>query len=583
MSTPPNFTNPEEVIKAFNEQASEVFGGFASSQAQEMVKEFSQAWNSVASQAMENPQEWLQMMAQYQQEQLNLWGKLFNVNIEAVPGISKLEPERGDRRFSDKEWNENPIFDYIKQSYLLASKSLNQWSEYAHLDDENKKKLEFYTKYFIDAMSPTNFAVTNPEVMREAVDSKGQSLLNGLRNLLEDMSKGRITMTDESAFELGKNIGASEGAVVYQNRMMQLIQYKPTTEKVSDRPLLIVPPSINKFYILDLQPANSFVKYSVDQGNTVFLISWINPDESMKDICWDDYLEDGIIQATKVIQEITSAKKLNTVSWCVGGTLLTSALAVMHAKKIHTSIASATFFTTMLDFSDVGDLSVFIDEGQVAQREAQLKQSGILPGKDLSLAFSMIRANDLIWSYVVNNYLKGQNPAPFDILYWNSDPTNLPANMYSDYLRNLYLENKLIKSNALEMCGVPIDLTSIKTPSYFLSTIDDHIAPWKSTFTGTELFSGNIEFVLGASGHIAGVINPPAKNKRNYWHGGELGKGADQWLETAKSEKGSWWNHWTAWLKKRGGTEVDAPTALGSDKYKEVEAAPGSYVKKRIV
>ncbi|MCV6638035.1 class I poly(R)-hydroxyalkanoic acid synthase [Candidatus Albibeggiatoa sp. nov. NOAA] len=583
MSVPPNFTNPEEVIKAFNQQASELLGGFASSQAQEMVKEFSQAWNAIAQQAMENPQEWLQMMAKYQQEQLNLWGQLFNVNVDAIPGITKLEPERGDRRFSAKEWNENPVFDYIKQSYLLASKSLTQWSEYAHLDEENKRKLEFYTKYFIDAMSPTNFAVTNPEVMREAVDSKGQSLLNGLRNLLEDMGKGRITMTDESAFELGKNIGASEGAVVYQNRMMQLIQYKPTTEKVSDRPLLIVPPSINKFYILDLQPANSFVKYAVDQGNTVFLISWVNPDESMKDTRWDDYLEDGIIEATKIIQEITGAKKLNTVSWCVGGTLLSSALAVMHAKKMHTSIASATFFTTMLDFTDVGDLRVFIDEGQVAQREAQLKQSGILSGKDLALAFSMIRANDLIWSYVVNNYLKGQSPAPFDILYWNSDPTNLPANMYSDYLRNLYLENKLIQKNALEMCGVPIDLTTIKTPSYFLSTIDDHIAPWKSTFTGTELFSGSIEFVLGASGHIAGVINPPAKNKRNFWHGGELGKGCDHWLETAKSEKGSWWNHWSAWLKKRGGTEVAAPAALGNDKYKELEAAPGSYVKERIV
>jgi polyhydroxyalkanoate synthase len=314
MSTPPNFTNPEEVIKAFNQQATEVLGGFASSQAQEMVKEFSQAWNSIAAQAMENPQEWLEMMAKYQQEQLNLWGRLFNVNADAIPNIAKLEPERGDRRFSDKEWNENPVFDYIKQSYLLASKSLTQWSEYAHLDDENKKKLEFYTKYFIDAISPTNFAITNPEVMREAVDSKGQSLLNGLRNLLEDMGKGRITMTDESAFELGKNIGASEGAVVYQNRMMQLIQYKPSTEKVSDRPLLIVPPSINKFYILDLQPANSFVKYAVDQGNTVFLISWINPDESMKDVRWDDYLEEGIIEATKVIQEITGAKKLNAVS-----------------------------------------------------------------------------------------------------------------------------------------------------------------------------------------------------------------------------------------------------------------------------
>ncbi len=583
MTTPPNFTNPEEVIKAFNQQVSEALGGFASNQAQEMIKEFNQAWNAIAQQAMENPQEWMEMLTKYQQEQLALWNQLFNVNVEAVPGLSKLEPESGDRRFAAREWNENPIFDYIKQSYLLASKSLTQWSEYAQLDDENKKKLAFYTKYFIDAMSPTNFAVTNPEVMREAVESKGQSLVNGLRNLLDDMGKGRITMTDESAFELGKNLAVTEGAVIFQNRIMQLIQYKPTTEKVSDRPLLIVPPSINKFYILDLQPANSFVKYAVDQGNTVFLISWVNPDESLKDTRWDDYIEEGVIEATKIIQAITGAKKLNAVSWCVGGTLLASTLAVMHAKKIHTSVASATFFTTMVDFSDVGDLGVFIDENQIAQREAQLKQTGILSGKDLALAFSMIRANDLIWSYVVNNYLRGQSPTPFDILYWNSDPTNLPANMYSDYIRNMYLDNKLSQPNALEMCGVPIDLSGIKTPAYFLSTIDDHIAPWKSTFIGTELLSGGTEFVLGASGHIAGVINPPAKNKRRYWYNGELGKGADHWLETAKSEKGSWWSHWSAWLKKRGGAEIDAPQTLGNNEYTQIEPCPGSYVKKRIV
>jgi polyhydroxyalkanoate synthase len=343
-----------------------------------------------------------------------------------------------------------------------------------------------------------------------------------------------------------------------------------------------VPPCINKFYILDLQPHNSFVKYAVDQGNTVFMISWINPNRDHSHYSWDDYIEKGVLKAFDVVKELTGAKKINTASWCVGGTILATALAVLHERKNAGLIGSATFFTTMIDFSQPGELGIFIDKSQIEHKESQLKHEGILSGKDLATAFSMLRANDLIWSYVVNNYLKGQTPPPFDILYWNSDPTNLPAEMYMYYIRNMYLENKLIEPNALTICNAPINLKKIKTPSYFLSTIDDHIAPWMTTFASTNLFSGPIEFVLGASGHIAGVINPAKKNKRNYWIEGEMGKGPSHWLETAKSVPGSWWSHWDDWLKKRGGAQVPAPSTLGNEQYPVIEPAPGRYVTKRI-
>jgi polyhydroxyalkanoate synthase len=350
---------------------------------------------------------------------------------------------------------------------------------------------------------------------------------------------------------------------------------------VSERPLLIVPPCINKYYILDLQPSNSFVKYAVEQGNTVFVISWLNPENEQSEFAWDDYINLGVIKAIEVAKAISNSQQVNTCSWCVGGTILATALAVL-AQNEDNSVASATYFTTMLDFSEPGELGVFIDEAQIARRESQLKFVGILSGKDLAVTFSMLRANDLIWSYVVNNYLKGQTPSPFDILYWNSDPTNLPAKMYSYYIRNMYLENKLIQPNALTMCGVPLNLGKIKVPSYFLSTIDDHIAPWMTTFASTELFGGPVEFVLGASGHIAGVINPANKNKRNYWINGEIGKGASHWLETAQSQPGSWWTNWSEWLRKQGSTQVAAPTVLGNVQYSAIEPAPGRYVKKRL-
>ncbi len=580
MSNQEPFNNPQEIFQAFTNGTSPFLQDFAANQGPEMLRGFMQAWNTLTTQSLQNPQQWVEIMTRYQQEQMSLWLKM----LGAKPG-EPMEPavssKPGDRRFAAPEWNENPIFDYVKQSYLLASGMLTDMATAANLDKENQKKLDFYTKYFVDAMSPANFVATNPEVMRLATETKGQSLIDGLKNLLADMEKGRISQTDESAFEVGKNLAITPGAVVYENELMQLIQYKPTTDTVLDRPLVIVPPYINKYYILDLRPENSFVKYVVDQGNTVFVISWVNPDKEQSDIGWDDYLTEGLFKALEVAKAITGAEKVNTTSWCIGGTLLATGLAVLHEKPDN-SVASATYLTSMLDFSEPGDLGVFIDEAQQTLRESQLKNTGILSGKDLALTFSMIRANDLIWSYVVNNYLKGQAPTPFDILYWNSDPTNLPVNMYIYYIRNMYMENNLIKPNALTLCGVPINLSNIKTPSYFLSTIDDHIAPWQTTFTGAQLMSGSTEFVLGASGHIAGVINPPAKKKRSYWINGEFGQGAAHWLETAQSQPGSWWPYWDEWLKKQGDSEIPAPTTLGNADYPVIENAPGRYVTKRI-
>ncbi|MDM8560068.1 class I poly(R)-hydroxyalkanoic acid synthase [Candidatus Parabeggiatoa sp. HSG14] len=580
MQNQEKYTNPQELFQSFSKDTEKFLKSFTSQQWQEMLRGFMQSWNSLMTQSLQNPQNWVEIMARYQQQQMNLWLKMLGAKQgESLEQV--VTPQKGDRRFAAPQWNENPIFDYIKQSYLLASNTLTDMAKGANLDEDNQKKLDFYTKYFVDALSPTNFVATNPEVMQLAIDTKGQSLVDGLQNLLGDLEKGRISQTDESAFELGKNLAVTPGTVVYENELMQLIQYKPSTESVSDRPLLIVPPCINKFYILDLRPENSFVKYTVDQGNTVFLISWRNPDKEQGNVDWNDYLDLGVLKAIDIAKEITEAEKINAASWCIGGTLLATALAVLHHKQDN-SVASATYFTTMLDFSEQGDLGIFINEKQLTQLDSQLEQAGILSGKSLVWTFSTIRANDLIWSYVVNNYLKGQAPKPFDILHWNNDPTNLPGKMYHYYIHNMYVENNLVKPNALTLCGVPIDLSNIKTPSYFISAIDDHIAPWKTTFTGTQLMGGDVEFVLGASGHIAGVINHPTKKRRNYWINGQQDNGPAHWLETAESQPGSWWPHWIEWLKKQGGEEIEAPTTLGNTNYPPIEDAPGRYVTKRI-
>ena len=565
---------PEKLFESMNSESKRLLQGLMRAEdTADIMKNLTDVWTQIVMQPWTNPQGWLEMVTKYQQDHFNLW-------TDFMSGTMNFEPQK-DRRFDSDEWSNLPIFDFIKQSYLLTADVLNKSTDAIPVEGKEKDKLKFYTQYFIDAMSPSNFVTLNPEVLKEAMDTKGQSLVDGLQNLMTDLEKGRITMTDESAFVLGENIGVSEGSVVFRNHLFELIQYKPTTETVHQRPLLIVPPCINKFYILDLQPQNSYVKWCVDQGNTVFLISWANTTPEYSQIGWDDYVQDGIFEATRVVKDITGEKKMNAVAWCIGGTILGSALGVMQ-KKRDASIGSATFLTTLLDFSDPGDLGVFLDQEDVDMRAAQVSKDGVMSGKSLALGFNMLRSNDLIWSYVVNNYLKGKTPPPFDLLYWNSDPTNLPAAMYNTYIREMYVNNNLAKSGGFTCCGKSVELEKIKTPSYFLSAIEDHIAPWKTTFLGTELMGGPVEFVLGGSGHIAGVINHPAKNKRNFWSDGELGQGADHWLETATDHPGSWWSHWHEWLDQQEAKQVPAREIGSHSDYQEIVPAPGDYVRVRI-
>ena len=511
----------------------------------------------------------------YLQQQLQLWGRLMTSGAAAEPVAA---PDRGDRRFSAEEWRDNPAYSLLKQSYLLNSRMLTEVVEAANLDPATKNKVRFFTRQFIDAMSPANYAATNPDVAKRAVDTQGQSLQAGMQNLLADMRKGGLTITDENAFEVGKNVAVSAGSVIFENELFQLIQYAPLTEQVASRPLVIVPPCINKFYILDLQPENSFVRFCAEQGLTVFLVSWRNPDASGGHLTWDDYVEDGAIKAMEVAHEVSGADEINALGWCVGGTILSSALAVMRARG-DDRVASLTLLTTMLDFRDPGDLGVFIDEQGVQARENSIGKGGIYPGAELGFVFQTLRANDLIWPNVINNYLKGKSPEAFDLLYWNSDATNLPGPMYAWYLRNMYLENNLRVPNKLTVAGTSVDLGRIDMPSYVLATQEDHIVPWRSAYQTTQLVGGKCRFVLGASGHIAGVINPASKNKRSWWAGGKQGPDAEQWLQGSKETPGSWWTDWYAWLAPRCGKPMPAPRKAGNRSYKPIEPAPGRYVK----
>jgi len=527
-----------------------------------------------------NQRVWLDLQNAYLQGQMQLWMNLVGANVPDGQRIEVAAAEKGDKRFAAPEWNEYPLFDYIKQSYLLTSKMLVQAVENAHLDDDTKKKMAFFTKQFIDAMSPSNYAATNPEVLRIAMETKGESVATGLKNLLADLEKGRISMTDESAFEVGKNLAVTPGSVVFENELIQLLQYAPSTDAVYARPLLMVPPCINKFYIMDLQPDNSFVRYAVEQGHTAFLISWRNIDATTQHLTWDDYLGKGVIQAMEVVREISGQETVNALGFCIGGTLLTSALAVLETQGKHRA-ESLTLMAALLEFSDVGDIGVYVDPAFVEGREQLYKDGGIVPGRELALAFSSLRANDLIWSYVVNNYLKGRAPDAFDLLYWNGDATNLPGPMFAYYLRNTYLENNLVKPGYLTMCGTPVDLGRVDMPAYVLATIDDHIVPWRAAYQGARHLGSEPRFMLGASGHIAGCMNSARKNRRNYWTGGALTDGADDWYRDAESVPGSWWNDWAAWLKDFGGEQIKARTKLGSRQYKPIEPAPGRYVRAR--
>jgi polyhydroxyalkanoate synthase len=514
----------------------------------------------------------------YFEKQARLWAALASGKPETLAA-----PEPGDRRFAAKEWRDNPYYDYLKQSYLLAARYLEELINAAELEPQAKERARFAARQWIDAMCPANFPATNPDALRQALDTRGESLTRGIANLLGDLQRKRISQTDPSAFEVGRNLAVTPGDVVYENDLVQLIQYKAATASVARRPLVIIPPCINKYYILDLQPENSFVAYAVGEGNTVFMVSWRNIEADQGHYTWDDYLELGVFRPLHVAQEIAKSGGVNALGFCVGGTLLGAALAVLAARE-ENPVASATFLTTMLDFSDTGQIGVFVDEPSVAAREAAIGAGGVMSGTQLDFVFSILRANDLVWPYVVNNYLKGAQPAAFDMLHWNSDGANLPGPMFCYYLRNTYLENKLCVPGALVNCGVAVDLGKVTVPVFVLSSREDHIVPWRSAYrTLNHLGSADKTFVLGASGHIAGVINPAAKKRRSHWVSDSCPADPQGWMGIAVEKPGSWWPLWSAWLAKHaGGKRKKAPTKTGSAKYKPIEPAPGRYVKHRV-
>ncbi|WP_374265101.1 PHA/PHB synthase family protein [Zoogloea sp.] len=523
--------------------------------------------------------------ARLQQELAESHARLWAAMAQARPGEATepmVSPPPGDRRFSAPEWSSSPVFDYIRQAYLLNADYLNKVADAMPVaDGRAKARMQYLTRQYVDAMAPSNFAATNPEFIQAALDSKGESITQGIKNLIADMEKGRISMTDDSAFEIGRNLATTPGSVIYENELIQLIQYAPMTEKVYKTPLLIVPPCINKFYIMDLQPANSLVRFIVEQGFTVFLVSWKNAKESEAHFGWDDYLEKGPLTALQVVRDVTKVAKPNVLGFCVGGTILSSALAVARGKG-EDPAESLTLMTTLLDFADAGEIGCLVDEASVAAREASIGRGGVFSGRELAQVFSSLRANDLIWQYVVGNYLKGKTPDAFDLLYWNSDSTNLSGPFIAWYLRNMYLENNLRVPGKLEMLGVKVDMGKVDLPSYLLATREDHIVPWTSAYLVRQILGGESTFVLGASGHIAGAINPASKNRRSYWTSESKASVPEEWLATAAEQKGSWWLHWIEWLKPRSGSMVAARNKPGNAKYKVIEAAPGRYVKETV-
>jgi len=505
---------------------------------------------------------------------------LFNTPVEPV-----VEPAKQDNRFKNKSWDENPLFDYMKQSYLLLSQYFqSSVRNVKGLDPHTLHQAEFYTRQFVNALSPTNFAATNPDVINKTMETRCENLIAGLRNFIEDLERGggrlRVKMADNEAFQFGKNIASTPGKVVFQNELIQLIQYEPSTPTVYRRPLLIVPPWINKFYILDLKPKNSFIKWCVDQGHSVFVISWVNPGAELASKAFSDYLLEGPLAAIDAIKRATGEAEVNVIGYCIGGTLTATALSYMAARNDR-RVTSATLFTALLDFADVGDISVFIDDAQLKLADEHMNRLGYLEGYQMAEAFNLMRENDLIWFFIVNNYLLGRDPAAFDILYWNSDSTRMPATMQSFYLRNMYHRNVLKNPGGITLANVPIDLRKINVPIYFLSTREDHIAPWRSTYAGTPLVSGPVRFVLGASGHVAGVINPPAANKYGYWTNETLPADPDAWLNSASFHQGSWWTDWAKWIAGHGGEKVPSRHP-GDHDLSAIEDAPGSYVRVRL-
>jgi polyhydroxyalkanoate synthase len=516
----------------------------------------------------------------------SLWqhSMLRSMGMEGNPVAA---PKKGDNRFKDAHWDDHFLFDFIKQSYLITARHVHDSvSKVEGLEDVSKKKVDFFTRNFIEAMAPTNFAATNPEVLRETVKTHGQNLLKGFNNLLRDIEAGdgelRVKMADTSAFEMGRNVATTKGKVIFQNEMMQLIQFNPTTKEQFKRPLLIVPPWINKYYIMDLRESNSWIKWCTDQGHSVFVISWVNPDAKLAQKSFDAYMAEGALTALDIVCEQTGEKEVNTIGYCLGGTLLASTMGYMAAKK-DKRVVSATFFVALLDFTIPGELGTFIDEQQIAFLEKKMSERGFMEGTEMAGTFNMLRANDLIWSFVINNYLMGKEPFPFDLLFWNSDSTRMPYAMHSYYLRNMYLKNLLREPGGITLLDTPIDLAKVKTPSYFISTVEDHIAPWKGTYLGATALGGPVRFVLGGSGHIAGIVNPPSANKYGYWTNDAkpTEQAADEWFAGAKQNPGSWWNDWQAWITGLNDAKVPARDPL-KGKYTVIEDAPGSFASVRL-
>jgi polyhydroxyalkanoate synthase len=581
----------ENYTKALNAYQQVVSCAFANqNQGFENVKldplNMSNSLMQVMNQVWSDPQKAVQNNIELTQNYLNLWS---NVTQRFMgQHIDPLYKSQGkDNRFKDEAWENHPMFDFIKQSYFMNAAWMQDIVKQVEgLTPKEEKKLEFYTKMIIDAMAPTNFAMTNPEVLKETLASNGANLVKGAENLYKDMAKSKgqnfkITTTDFNAFEVGKNLAVTPGKVVYQNDLIQLIQYSPLTEKVYKTPVVIMPAWINKYYILDLQDKNSYVRWLVEQGYTVFMISWVNPNETLGHKTFDDYMLEGPLSALKAVQEITGEKDTHFMGYCLGGTLLAATIAYLKAKKTTPfPIKTATFLTSLVDFNEAGDLGVFIDDEQLSVLEKRMSEKGYLDGHEMAQTFSMIRANDMIWSFYVNNYLMGKDPFPFDILYWNADSTRLPAKMHSFYLRNMYEKNLLVKPNALKLCDTPIDLRNVDIPVYILSTREDHITPWESTYSGTQIYSGPVRFTLSGSGHVAGVVNHPSRNKYNHWTNDKIAKTSKEWLATAKDNAGSWWTDWNTWAAKQSGEKIAARSI--KEGKKPLENAPGAYVKLRL-
>ncbi|MBI2792249.1 MAG: class I poly(R)-hydroxyalkanoic acid synthase [Gammaproteobacteria bacterium] len=499
-----------------------------------------------------------------------------------------IKPQKNDKRFKANEWNEQPYFYFLQQTYLIFVHHCLQFiEENSSADPKIARQISFFTRQYLDAIAPTNFAFSNPDVLRQFINTKSESVMHGMMHFYDDIVQGKgqwhLKMTDMSAFEIGKNIATTAGKVVFQNRMMQLIQYSPVTKEVYQRPILLIPPWINKYYILDLRENNSFVKWIVEQGYTVFMISWVNPDQSYNDVTFENYVNDGLLAALDAIEEATQEKTMNVLGFCIAGTMLASALAYMKSKN-DKRIASATFLASLIDFNDPGEMEVFIDENQIASLEKKMEAQGFLDGRALMTVFNLLRANELFWPYYINNYLCGKDPFAFDLLYWNCDSSNLPHKMMSYYLRNMYLENRLAHKNSLSLNGVKLDLSSVKTPCYFLSTEQDHIAPWESIYIGAQCLQGPVTFVLGGSGHIAGIVNPPSSHKYTYRYCNDDAKKfntSEKWYKSAILQEGSWWPHWDEWLSKNSGVKVKARIP-GEGSLDVIQDAPGDYVKKKL-